>query len=167
MAHPLVIGIFDALPGAAHAARAVHALGVTANELSVVARDHAEETALARSLGATPGAEIEESRRASRFGELGAYLLAAVAVGVPGVGPVVAAGPLSAEFGEAAGRLAGGLVGVLRSAGIAEGVAASWEHRVHEGAILLAVHATPGNAEAIRGAFEQSGASVVALAQWQ
>lgn len=167
MAHPLVLGIFDSVPGAAHAARAVHALGVTAPELSVVARDHAEEEALARSLDATPGAEIEESRRAARLGELGAYLVAAVAVGVPGLGPIVAAGPLSAEFGEAAGRAAGGLGGVLRTAGVSDAVASTWEARVHDGAILLAVHATPATAEAIQGAFEQSGASSVALAQWQ
>jgi hypothetical protein len=162
-----VLGIFDSLPGAAHAARAVHALGVTAPELSVVARDQEAERELARTLDATPGAEIEESRRAARLGELGAYLLAAVAVGVPGIGPVVAAGPLSAEFGEAAGRAAGGLGGVLRTAGIAEGVAASWEQRVQDGAILLAVHATPANAEAVQGAFEQSGAAAIAIAQWQ
>jgi hypothetical protein len=37
---------------------------------------------------------------------------------------------------------------------------------VQEGAILLAVHATPANAEAVQGAFEQSGASGIAVAQW-
>src|SRR5688572_27851910 len=118
MAHPLVIGLFDSLPGAAHAARAAHALGVTADQLSVVAGDHEEATRLAHSLDATPGAEIEDSRGAALLGELGAYIVAAVAIGIPGVGPVVAAGPLAAEFGEAAGHAAGGLRTMLARAGI-------------------------------------------------
>jgi hypothetical protein len=166
MAHPLVLGVFDSLTAAAHAARAVHALGVTASELSVVARDHQQEGELAETLGATPGSEIEDSRRAGRLGELGGYLLAAVAVGVPGVGSILTAGPLSAEFGEAAGHVAGDLRTVLRLAGIDEGRAVAWQELVADGAILLAVHATTANAEAIQGAFEQSGATALALAQW-
>jgi hypothetical protein len=167
MPHPLVLGVFDGVPAAAHAARAVHALGVSARELSVVARDHEEAGEIARQLDATPGVEIEDSRSAARLGELGAYLVAAVAVGVPGLGPVLAAGPLSAEFGEVVGHAAGGLSSVLRQAGVPSTVASSWEERVQRGAILLGVHATPGNAEAVQGAFEQSGASAIAVAQWQ
>lgn len=167
MAHPLVLGVFDSLAGAAHAARAVHALGVTARELSVVARDHDEEGALARALDASPGVEIEDSRLAGRLGELGAYLVAAVAVGVPGLGPIVTAGPLSAELGEVAGHVAGGLGGVLGGAGVSATVVADWESRIRRGDILLAVHATPATSEAVRGAFEQSGAQAVTVATWQ
>jgi hypothetical protein len=167
MAHPLVLGVFDSLNSAAHAARAVHALGIGRHELSVVARSHQEAGELARALDATPGAEIEDSRPFALLGELGAYLVAAVAVGVPGLGQVVTAGPLSAELGEAAGHAGGGLPGVLRQAGIGEGQAATWAERVKNGAILLAVHATPSNAEAVLGAFEQSEAVAMAVAQWQ
>jgi hypothetical protein len=166
MAHPLVMGIFDATAHAVDAARAVHALGVRAEDLSVVTRDHDEETQLARELDATPGAELEESRRAGRLGELSAYLVAAVAIGVPGLGSVMAAGPLSAELGEVAGRVAGGLGGFLRTTGLPHAVAASWEGQIRHGAILLAVHALPGTAEAVLGAFEQSGARAVGVAQW-
>ncbi|MGE3842393.1 MAG: hypothetical protein AB7I50_12480 [Vicinamibacterales bacterium] len=167
MAHPLVLGVFDSLAGAAHAARAVHALGVSARELSVVARDHEEEGELARALDASPGVEIEDSRLAGRLGELGAYLVAAVAVGVPGLGPIVTAGPLSAELGEAAGHVAGGLGNILGGAGVSAAVVADWESRIRKGDILLAVHATPTTSEAVRGAFEQSGAQAVTVAIWQ
>ncbi len=167
MAHPLVLGVFDSLAGAAHAARAVHALGVTSRELSVVARDHEEEGKLSRALDASPGVEIEDSRVAGRFGELGAYLVAAVAVGVPGLGPILTAGPLSAELGEAAGHAAGGLGAMLGGAGVAPAVSDDWEARIRKGNILLAVHATQATSEAVRGAFEQSGAVSVAVATWQ
>jgi hypothetical protein len=167
MPHPLVLGVFDTVAHAAHAARAVHALGVGADQLSVVAKTHDESGVLARAFDATPGAEIEDSRSAGRLGELGAYLVAAVAVGVPGLGPIVTAGPLSAELGEAAGHAAGGLTTILRRAGIDGAVAERWERRVQDGAILLAVHATSANAEAIQGAFEQSEVLALAVAQWQ
>jgi len=62
--------------------------------VSIVARTHDEEGALAQASGASPGSEIEESRPASRLGELAAHLAAAVAVVIPGVGPIVADGPL-------------------------------------------------------------------------
>ncbi len=167
MSHPLVLGVFDTLANAAHAARAAHALGVTAARLSVVARNHEEEGVLARTLDGTPGVEIEDSRRAAILGELGGYLLAAVAVGVPGLGAVLTAGPLSAEFGEAAGHAGGGLAAVLGRSGVDTATAHDWESQVRSGAILLAVHSVPGTADAVRAAFDEAGAAASTIAQWQ
>ena len=55
---------------------------------------------------------------AARLGELGGQVLAAIAVVMPGIGPIVAAGPLSAGLGEAAGHVAGGLASALKNAGV-------------------------------------------------
>jgi hypothetical protein len=167
MSHLLVLGVFETLAHAAHAARAAHALGVTAERLSVVARNHQEEGELARRLDGTPGVEIEDSRRAAILGELGAYLLAAVAVGVPGLGAVFTAGPLSAEFGEAAGHAGGGgLAAVLGRSGVEPATAHDWETRVRAGAILLAVHSVAGTADAVLAAFDEAGATASSLAHW-
>ena len=46
--------------------------------------------------------------------------LAAVAVVMPGVGPIVADGPLAAALGEAAGHMAGGIARALERAGLDE-----------------------------------------------
>jgi hypothetical protein len=166
MAHPVVLGVFETVADATAAARAVHAFGITAAELSVVAKDHEEEGVLARTLDATPGADIEDSRRAGRLGELSGYLLAAVAIGMPGVGSIIAAGPLSAELGEAAGHVAGGLAAVLRDAGVDEAVAMAWEDRLQRGALVLGAHTTAAHVDALRAAFEEHGASATAVAQW-
>jgi hypothetical protein len=99
------------------AARAVRALGVPRERLSIVARTHAEEGNLADATGASPGTEIEDSAIAARAGELGGYLIAAVAMVLPGIGPIVAGGPLAADLGEAAGHLAGGVAKALEHAG--------------------------------------------------
>src|SRR5689334_23441382 len=101
MSHPLVLGLFDSAAAAASAARDLRGLGVPAERVSIVARTHDEEGDVARAAGATPGSELEDSRAAGRLGELGAHLLAAVAVGMPGIGPIVADGPLAAGLGEA------------------------------------------------------------------
>ena len=98
--HPLVLALFDDPASAARAARGLRSLGLARERVSVVARSHDEEGALAEAAGASPGSEIEDSHRASRLGELSAHLLAAIALVIPGVGPIVADGPLAAGLGE-------------------------------------------------------------------
>src|SRR5574339_1006000 len=101
--HPLIVAMFSDLSQAAAAARELHGAGVTADQLSVISRNHDEESDYAAQIGGTPGTDIEDSRAAARFGELSGYLLAAIATVLPGIGPIVAAGPLAAGLGEAAG----------------------------------------------------------------
>jgi hypothetical protein len=118
MAHPLVVALYPSASAAAAAARALHAAGITRDAISVVARTHDEEGALAEQMDATPGADIEDSRPAARLGELGGQVLAAIALVLPGIGPIVTAGPLSAGLGEAAGHVAGSMASVLAGAGV-------------------------------------------------
>jgi len=166
MSHPLVLALFEDASLAAGAARVVHELGITGDRLSVVAASHEDEGVLARVLDASPGVEIEDSRLAARFGELSARVLAAVAVVLPGIGPIVAAGPLAAEFGEAAGHVAGRVSAVLRDAGVEEARAVAWQERIACGAVLLGAHVHTGNPDEIARAFEQHGAVDTAQARW-
>ena len=107
MSHPLLMALFADAASAAGAARDAHGLGVDRSDLSVVARDHQDEERIGKEIDASPGSEIEDSPAASRLGELSGYILAAIAIGLPGTGAVVAAGPLAAELGEVAGHVAG------------------------------------------------------------
>lgn len=93
MAHALLLALFDDPASAASAARDLRTLGVARERVSMVARSHDEEGALAAASDASPGSEIEDSSRASRLGELSAHLLAAIALVLPGIGPIVADGP--------------------------------------------------------------------------
>ena len=99
--HPLVVALFDTETAAATAAMALRAVGVPGERVSIIARSPQTEGQLADATGATPGSEIEESYRASKLGELGAHLLAAIAVVMPGIGTILADGPLAAEIGRA------------------------------------------------------------------
>ncbi|HSC28726.1 MAG TPA: hypothetical protein VLD67_15725 [Vicinamibacterales bacterium] len=167
MPHTLVLALYPGPAAAAAGARAVHALGVTREHISVVSRGHDEEGALAEQMDATPGVDIEDSRPAARLGELGGQVLAAIALVMPGIGPIVAAGPLSAGLGEAAGHVAGNIASVLRSAGVPEARAEALQRGVRSGAVLLGIHAGDADVEALRQALMASGATQVDIANWK
>jgi hypothetical protein len=167
MSHPLVLALFASAADAARGSAAVHQAGITRDQISIVSRDHQEQGALARAMDATPGADIEDSRPAARFGELSGQVLAAIALVLPGIGPIVAAGPLSADLGEAAGHVAGGVASVLKSAGVDEARAEALEKAVRDGAVLIGVHAVDGNVAVVRQALADSGATVVEVANWR
>jgi len=166
VAHPLVIALFPAPREAASAARALHAAGVQRDRISVITRNHDEESALASDLDATPGSDIEDSSAAARLGELSGHILAAIALVLPGVGPIVAAGPLAAGLGEAAGHVAGGIASALHGAGIPEARADAIQQAVKEGAILLGVHTIPSEVDAIRAVLREHGARELETATW-
>jgi TusA-related sulfurtransferase len=63
------------------------------------------------------------------------------AIAIPGIGPLVAAGPVVAALaGAGAAGATGGLVGGLIGAGIPEIEAKRYAGRIREGAYLLSVH---------------------------
>jgi hypothetical protein len=82
--------------------------------------------------GATSGAVIG--------GGLG-WLAGIGALAIPGLGPLIAAGPIVALLaGAGAGGALGGLTGALIGLGIPEYEAKRYEGRVKQGGILLSVH---------------------------
>ena len=166
MAHPLVLALFDDPTAAAAAARDLRGLGVSQQRVSIVARSHDEEGELARAADASPGSEIEDSRPASRLGELSAHLLATIALVMPGIGPIVVDGPLAASLGEAAGHAAGGIARTLHHAGMDRHQAEQWEGRIEQGAILVGAHVEAANEAAARDIFTRNGAAAVSGATW-
>ena len=166
MSHPLVMALFQDATAAAAAARAIRALGIPRERVSIVARSHDEEGVVADAAGASPGSEIEDSPAASRLGELAAHLAATVAVVIPGVGPIVADGPLSAAFGEAAGHVAGDISRALEKAGLSGVEAGRWEKRIEEGAFFVGAHADKVPVETAREALIRAGGAPVAVGRW-
>jgi hypothetical protein len=74
------------------------------------------------------------------------WLVGIGALAIPGVGPLVAAGPIVAALaGAGAAGAAGGLVGGLVGAGIPEVEAKRYAGRVREGGYLISVHCDDRN----------------------
>ena len=152
---------------AAEAAAALHALGVSKEQISVVAQSHADARTLADRMDATPGVDLEDSRPAARLGELAGRVLAVIALVMPGIGPIVAAGPLAAELGEAAGHVAGSLASVLKSAGLPQERAEALQREVAQGAVLLGVHVVPPDVDRVRGSLSAGGATQLDVVTWK
>src|SRR6201987_3357639 len=92
-------------------------------------------------------------------------LLAGIgALAIPGVGPLIAAGPIvSALAGAGAGAAAGGLVGALVGMGIPEYEAKRYEGAVKGGGTLLSVHcSTSERVSAAKDALRETGARDIA-----
>ena len=167
MSHPVVLALFDDAASAAAAARSLRSMGVSQERVSIVARSHDEEGTIAHASGASPGSELEDSGTASRLGELSGHLLAAIALVMPGIGPIVADGPLAAGLGEAAGHLAGGIARMLEHAGLARADAHAWETEIRGGAFLVAAHVQAATVDQARTVMTGAGSTQAAVGTWR
>jgi hypothetical protein len=167
MSHPLVMALFPDRASAETAARQVHRLGVPHDDLSIVASTHQLEGTIADDVDASPGSEIEDSRTAGRVGEIIGSILGAIAVGLPGTGAIVAAGPLAAELGEVAGHATRHLSSILVKAGLSDAEAADWQLRIHAGAVLLGVHARTVGAGRVEAIFASHAVTRILRTDWE
>jgi len=104
-------------------------------------RDHTTKDLAHQINTKTPeGIAAGASAGAAVGGVLG-WLVGIGAIAIPGVGPLLAAGPVVAALaGAGAAGATGGLVGGLIGAGIPEVEAKRYAGRIREGAYLLSVH---------------------------
>ncbi len=92
-----------------------------------------------------------------RLGALGGLLVGLGALTIPGIGPVIAAGPLAVALstltgvgvGAVAGGVTGGLLGALIGLGIPEQEAHYYAEGVRRGGVLVTVQADEYNADQI------------------
>lgn len=146
MSHKTVYAIVNSQ---AQAARIVDNLvnsGFSTNDISVLFpdKDSTHEFSHEKNTKAPEGAVAGASTGGILGGGLG--LLAGIgALAIPGVGPLIAAGPLLAALsGAAVGASVGGIAGGLIGLGIPELEAKRFENRIVEGNILISVHAVDG-----------------------
>ena len=93
-------------------------------------------------------------------------LLAGIgALAIPGVGPLIAAGPLLAALsGVAAGATVGGIAGGLIGLGIPEIEAKRYENRISGGNVLISVHAETGEeVDLAKKVLEEAGAEDISV----
>lgn len=85
------------------------------------------------------------------------------ALAIPGLGPLVAAGPIMAALsGIAVGAAVGGIAGGLVGLGIPEIQAKVYERKVQGGSVLISVHTeTSEQVDAAKRIFDQHGAEDV------
>jgi hypothetical protein len=150
------------------AERAVNALiddGFPSQDVSVLMPDQrsTREFAHHKDTKAPEGATAGAAAGGVVGGTLG-VLIGLGSLAIPGVGPLLAAGPIVAGLaGLGAGGAVGGLIGALAGMGIPEYEARRYEGRVKDGGILLSVHCeTPGEILRARELLTSTGATDIA-----
>ncbi|RSL16136.1 hypothetical protein EDE15_1645 [Edaphobacter aggregans] len=159
--------VFGIYPTSAAAERAVDrllALGFTNSSVSVLLQDDASTRDFAheKNTKAPEGTATGVATGGVIGGTLG--LLAGIgALAIPGIGPLIAAGPIMATLaGLGVGSTVGGLVGALVGMGIPEYEAKRYEGRVKNGGTLLSVHCdTLGQISTAKDVLKATGADDV------
>jgi Heat induced stress protein YflT len=135
-------GIFANRASAEVAVDQLKAAGFSTQDISVLLsdKDGSHEFATEKNTKAPEGTATGVGVGGTVGGTLG--LLAGIgALAIPGVGPLIAAGPIMAALaGLGVGGAVGGMVGALVGMGIPEYEAKRYEGRVKDGGILLSVH---------------------------
>lgn len=143
MSHKSVYAIATSEGQALQIVDSLNDAGFTNNDISALFSDKESTHQFAHEANtkAPEGAVTGVATGGVLGGALG--LLAGIgALAIPGVGPLIAAGPLLAALsGAAAGAAVGGIAGALIGMGIPELEAKRYENRIAEGNILISVHA--------------------------
>src|SRR5580692_10363021 len=137
-----VFGIYKSRAQAEHAVDRMMAAGFSNNDISVLLPDttSSKEFAHEKNTKAPEGTATGVATGGAVGGTLG--LLAGIgALAIPGVGPLIAAGPImGALAGLGVGGAVGGLIGALVGMGIPEYEAKRYEGHIKAGGVLLSVH---------------------------
>lgn len=160
-----IICVFDSMNDAQSAVQDLVQAGVSRSEISLMANDGKGEYASSLpSTGdvkkTTDGTTVGENVAAGAgFGALGGLLLGLGALAIPGVGPIVAAGPLAAALGGAAvGAAGGGVIGALKDAGVPDDDAQFYNESLRRGGVVVSVHAEAGQEDQIGAILDRHNA---------
>lgn len=148
-----IVALYDSMTHARAAVTELESAGIPHRDISLVASDKAGSTSTTGTTAGRTAADGDHDTHAdtgagtgATLGTLvggGAGLLAGLgALAIPGIGPIVAAGPLVAALtGAGVGAASGGLLGGLVGSGIPEKDAHVYAEGVRRGGALLTVKA--------------------------
>ncbi|MGA8621103.1 MAG: DUF3341 domain-containing protein [Candidatus Sulfotelmatobacter sp.] len=160
-----VFGIYPSRSAVESAVNTFKDAGFSNADISVLLPDDpgSEELVTENATKAPEGAAVGAGSGAAVGGALG-WLVGVGALAIPGIGPVIAAGPLVAVLaGIGIGGALGGFAGSLVGLGMSEYEAKHYEGRLLKGGILVAVHCeTTEQINRAKGNMETTGAEDVA-----
>ena len=137
-----VFGIYQTQADVEFAVDALRAEGFRNTDISVLFPENkgTKDFAVQKSTKAPEGTAAGATTGAAIGGVLG-WLAGIGTLAIPGIGPLIAAGPIVAALtGVGVGGAIGGITGALVGMGIPEYEAKRYEGRIKQGGILLSVH---------------------------
>lgn len=136
-----IVGVFYTEHEASRAIEDLKSHGFLTEDISVIARNKRDVEAISDETGTkAPEGMASGAATGGILGGVTGLLAGIGALAIPGIGPIIAAGPIAATLtGAAVGAGTGGLVGGLIGLGIPEDEAESYDNYVDEGRILVMV----------------------------
>lgn len=164
-----VVGVFARREQAEEAVRALKKEGFGESEISIAVKDDRREgrgdAGGQRDFGFETGGMAGENVAdgatwGGAIGGAAGLLASAGALAIPGIGPILAAGPLAATL---SGAVAGGVAGGLLDMGIPENEGKRYEQEVKEGKVLCLVKAEDDQAGRVESILSGHGADEVKI----
>jgi len=157
-----IVGLFDDIGEARAAVQDLINRGIPRENIGLTAADAKGEYAGQAGGDAHPamgGAAATGAGVGAVLGGLGGLLLGLGALAIPGIGPIIAAGPIVAALGgAAAGAAVGGMIGALTKMGVPEEEAHLYAEGVRRGGTLVTVAADDTNTETVVAVLNSHGA---------
>lgn len=158
-----VVGLFDDYSQASNAVSALEGMGLTSNDISLVANNstgqYDQYARTAPAADDTTGAVAADATTGAAIGGAVGLLMGLGLFVIPGFGPIAAAGWLTSTLtGAGIGAVTGGLVGLLANAGVPHEEAAYYNEGVRRGGTIVAVRASDDQAHSIAQTLGQYGA---------
>jgi CBS domain-containing protein len=168
----MVAGLFADRTRAEQAIEDLRREGIDPGRVSVITKDPSYAREVAGDTGAkVAGSTATGAGLGALLGGAAGWLVGIGALAIPGIGPVLAAGPIAAALGvggataavgAGVGAAAGGIVGALTGWGFSESEARDYESRVAHGDILVTVEGDGEVAHIAEDVFHRDGADRVA-----
>lgn len=151
-----ILATFDELEDAHSAVRDLTDNGFNRSDIGLAVYD-AEKAAMVDEMD--DGDAAEGAGIGASFGAILGGITGLAAITIPGIGPVIAAGPLAAllgaltgaGIGAASGAVTGGIVGALVDMGVPEDDAHYYAESLRRGAALVSVTVQDANADRAMG----------------
>jgi uncharacterized membrane protein len=155
-----IVGLYDSRGDAEDAVQDL-VKGFSRDHISIVARD----------LSAAPPTEVPNigpldevgstttAGTGAAAGGIAGFIVGIAALAIPGIGPIIAAGPLAAGImGAGIGAATGGIAGALKDRGIPEEHARRYSSALRRGSCLVTVYASEGEVNRAADILERNGA---------
>jgi hypothetical protein len=152
-----VVGLFRDSNEAQSALYDLERDGFKQEQFNLVAYDGSGSYAdPSQSGGASGGSNTAKGAAA---GGVAGLLIGLAAVAIPGIGPIIAAGPIAAALaGAGVGAATGGMLGALADMGVPGHEARYYEEAIRRGGTLVIIRADDEKAEAAQSVLDRHGA---------
>lgn len=155
-----VIALFESRIAAERAVNTLVHAGFSQDSVSVITSNAASPTGDVPNIG--PQEQIgtgTDAGSGAAVGGLAGFIGGIVALAIPGIGPILAVGPLAAGImGAGIGAAAGGLVGALKQQGVPEADVSRLSEAIRRGRVMVTAHVPTDQVDHASDILDKAGA---------